>query len=147
MATRIAELEGQIADIDARQNEASQLLASYRPEAEELVARLADARLGDDEELLARQQIRAQLLTREIDRLERQSQIDQRLRSELNSRLGDEENRLNLARRLVADVTSGGLDHPRIVNRDIRDLLRDLERARTVLERAGEPQGPITITL
>ena len=144
--TIIEDLEAQIAEIDARAAKAPPQIEAYRTERDQLIAQLDAATLGDDPLMLAAAQIRARLLTGEIDKLENQLQADARLRSNLNSTLGDEENRLNLARRLVADVMSG-LDHPRIIGMDIRMLLRDLDRARTILERAGEPAAPIAITL
>lgn len=62
-------------------------------------------------------------------------------------RMHAQANRRDMARALVADLRATGLAHHRFRSLEIGDFLRKVDQARAILLDAGEPVGPLDLTV
>jgi hypothetical protein len=127
----VAALEATIAEWDTAADR-------YRAEQQIAQSLIDGAKLGDDENALARALVRVNLLTKELARIRNDRAPAAQKLDVLRSRLADEEGKIEQARAIVALLHTGGLTHAKFYNRTVGDIQREYYRALATLNRAGE---------
>ena len=142
----IKELRDRVADLAEQIQTREATIAEYRADLEQSKATLAGARLGDNEEALARVQVHADLLEKEMRRLNSELPVRRYEHDKLSTELGNQENRLGMARYFIERAHSGGLA---VLDQHmtIGEARRKYQRSLAILAAAGESVEAQAVTV